>query len=48
MWAYADLALVAAEKFNPQMVISALQSVHEAQVLVGNPTRVLAAYDRKR
>jgi tetratricopeptide (TPR) repeat protein len=44
--AYADSALVAAEKFNPQMVVTALQLVHETQVLVGNPTRALAAYDR--
>lgn len=28
------------------MVVTALQLVHETQVLVGNPTRALAAYDR--
>lgn len=43
---FADSALAAAEKFNPQMTASALQQVYETQKLLGNPTRALAAFER--
>jgi LytS/YehU family sensor histidine kinase len=43
---FADSALAAAEKFNPQMTASALQQVFETQKLLGNHERALSAYER--